>query len=128
MAIAVSITTMLDAPDPMALAQFYADVTGAPIAHVQEKDGHPHWVVIGTDGRAVLAFQRVPHHVPPTWPDGPIPQQMHIDIDVTDLDAAEEFVLARGAVKCEVQTSTNPQTNYRVYLDPAGHPFCLTAV
>lgn len=125
--IALSITTMLDCPDPIALAQFYAEVTGTQIAHVVEKDGHPHWVMIGADGRALLAFQRVPSHVAPTWPDGPVPQQMHIDIDVADLDEAEVFVLARGATKSPVQTSSDPQVNYRVFLDPAGHPFCLTA-
>jgi hypothetical protein len=126
--IALSITTMLDCPDPIALARFYAEVTGTEIVHVVEKDDHAHWVMIGADGRALLAFQRVPGHVAPTWPDGPVPQQMHIDIDVADLDVAEAFVLARGATKSPIQTSSNPDANYRVYFDPAGHPFCLTSV
>lgn len=127
MAIATSLTTMLDCPDPIALAQFYADLTGTSIVHVVEKDDKPHWVVIGADNRALLAFQRVPGHVSPTWPEGPVPQQMHIDIDVENLNEAEDFVLAHGATKSPVQTSSDPETNYRVFLDPAGHPFCLVA-
>lgn len=127
MPIALSFTVMLDCPDPIALAQFYADLTGTTITDISEKDGHAHWVMIGSDDDdGILAFQRVPGHVPPTWPDGAVPQQMHLDIVVSDLDEAEAFVLARGATKSPVQTSSNPQLNYRVYFDPAGHPFCLT--
>jgi predicted enzyme related to lactoylglutathione lyase len=127
MAIATSITTMLDCPDPIALANFYAEITGTAIVHVVEKNDHPQWVMIGEDNRALLAFQRVENHVAPTWPDGPVPQQMHLDIDVEDLDEAEAVVLALGAVKSPIQTSSDPQTNYRVFFDPAGHPFCLVS-
>jgi hypothetical protein len=48
--------------------------------------------------------------------------QMHLDFDVDDLDAAEVRVLAAGATKHPVQ----PGQTFRVYVDPAGHPFCLT--
>jgi len=128
MAIAQSITTMLDCPDPIALAEFYSALTGAPIAHVTEMDGRPHWVIIGTENRAVLAFQRVANYRRPQWPDGDTPQQMHLDIDVSDLDEAERIVLELGAVKAEVQPSSDPVENFRVYFDPAGHPFCLVSV
>jgi hypothetical protein len=40
---------------------------------------------------------------------------------VKDLDLAEERVLALGATKSPFQSATN----FRVYLDPIGHPFCL---
>lgn len=46
---------------------------------------------------------------------------MHLDFDVDDLDAAESAVLAMGATKHDHQ----PGTTYRVFLDPAGHPFSL---
>lgn len=41
-------------------------------------------------------------------------------VDVDDLDEAEAAV-ALGAVKHDHQ----PGTSFRVFLDPAGHPFCL---
>ena len=44
-----------------------------------------------------------------------------MDFDVADLDAGEQAVLDLGAHKAEVQ----PGTTFRVFLDPAGHPFCL---
>jgi Glyoxalase-like domain len=37
------------------------------------------------------------------------------------LDAAEAAVLDLGATK----PSHQPGTTFRVFLDPAGHPFCL---
>jgi hypothetical protein len=46
---------------------------------------------------------------------------MHIDVMVDDLDAGESAVLGLGATKHEHQ----PGTTFRVFLDPAGHPFCL---
>ena len=58
----------------------------------------------------------------PTWmadPEGA--QQMHLDVIVDDLDAAEAAVLELGATRHEHQ----PRTSFRVFLDPAGHPFCL---
>ena len=47
--------------------------------------------------------------------------QAHLDFDVEDADAAEARVLAAGATKFDYQ----PGDHFRVYADPAGHPFCL---
>ncbi len=108
--------TALDCPDPRALAEFYAAVTGWQI---EDDDGE--WVQLRSDAGATLAFQRAPGHRPPVWPSDDNPQQLHLDFDVPDLDAGEEQVLALGARKADIQ----PGTSFRVYLDPAGHPFCL---
>ena len=69
----------------------------------------------------MMAFQKVSNYVAPTWPEGPVPQQLHFDFHVKDLDIGEEKVLAIGAIKHQVQ----PGNMFRVYLDPEGHPFCL---
>ncbi len=50
-----------------------------------------------------------------------VPQQAHLDFTVNDLNEAELQVLALGAQKAPVQ----PGESWRVFLDPAGHPFCL---
>jgi len=107
--------TALDCPDPRALAEFYASITGWEI------DDGGDWVQLRSDTGATLAFQRAPDHRPPMWPSDDHPQQAHLDFDVPDLDTGEEQVLALGARKAEVQ----PGTSFRVFLDPAGHPFCL---
>ena len=107
----------LDTRDPSRLARFYSELTGLPIDH----DGGD-WIQLRSEsGAAALAFQLAPDHQAPQWPDADHPQQAHLDFDVPDLDAAEAAVLALGAVKATYQ----PGTTFRVYLDPAGHPFCL---
>ncbi len=110
----------LDCPDPTALAGFYSAVTGWPIAEEDpEDDGE--WVELRSATGATIAFQLAPGHRPPVWPGDDHPQQLHLDFDVMDLDVGEEQVLALGARKAEFQ----PGETFRVYLDPAGHPFCL---
>lgn len=58
-------------------------------------------------------------YIPPRWPDPEYPQQMHLDVLVADLDAAEEIALANGGSKLQDVGS------YRTYADPLGHPVCL---
>ena len=106
----------LDCPDPLALAGFCTDVTGWPVDYADDD-----WVQLRGDGGATIAFQLAPGHRPPVWPGDEHPQQAHIDFYVDDLDTAEARTLAAGAHKTEFQ----PGDTFRVYLDPAGHPFCL---
>jgi hypothetical protein len=47
--------------------------------------------------------------------------QAHLDIAVDDLDAAGEVARGAGATLADYQ----PQDDVRVWIDPAGHPFCL---
>lgn len=120
MAIATSPGTVLDCPDPHALAQFYGSVLGW--TPKTREDGS--WAEIrGEQPSEGLFFQRVEAYAPPAWPGQDVPQQMHLDLRVVDLDAGEAAVLRLGATKTEHQ----PGTTFRVFLDPAGHPFCLCA-
>jgi len=129
MAIAKYSLTALDCPDPLALANFYAQITDFKVVVAYTtKDGKPLWVELVDNGVTRIAFQRVEKYTPPTWPEGPTPQQAHLDFDVKDLNAAEVKLLEIGAVKSPIQTSSNPETNFRVYFDPAGHPFCLVSI
>lgn len=109
-----------DCPDAHALAVFYAAITGWEMDDDAGADDE--WVeVYDPDGPIALAFQRVPDYRAPEWPGAEHPQQAHLDINVTDLDAGEAEVLRLGAAKAEYQ----PGTSFRVFLDPVGHPFCL---
>jgi catechol 2,3-dioxygenase-like lactoylglutathione lyase family enzyme len=109
----------LDCPDPHGLAEFYMGITGWELDHVGDEGG---WVELRSDVGATLAFQLAPDHQPPVWPSADHPQQGHIDFEVDDLDAGEAAVIAIGARKAEVQPEPD---EFRVFLDPAGHPFCL---
>jgi hypothetical protein len=128
MAIARYSLTALDCPDPLALANFYSKITDfeVVVAH-KDKNQNPLWVELVDNGVTRIAFQRVEKYTPPTWPEGPTPQQAHLDFDVKDLNEAEAKLLALGAIKSPIQTSSNPEENFRVYFDPAGHPFCLVS-
>ena len=111
--------TVVDCPDPRALAGFYAAVLGMQVT-VESDD----WVVIGREpGMRELAFQRAADHRPPRWPDPAHPQQEHLDIrvDVDEVDAAERAVIGLGATRVRGVR----ESGFRVFTDPAGHPFCL---
>lgn len=111
-------TVAIDCPDPRALATFYGAIIGATI-----DEGHTEndWVELYSPGGAKIAFQLVENHTAPVWPGHEHPQRLHLDFNVDDLDTGEARVLALGARRAEFQ----PGKTFRVFLDPAGHPFCL---
>jgi catechol 2,3-dioxygenase-like lactoylglutathione lyase family enzyme len=111
--------TVLDAPDPRALAAFYRQLFGWPIV-----DDHPAWVTLRPPGGGPgFSFQLEERYERPVWPAERERQQMqlHMDIEVEDLDGAVAYALEAGATLADFQ----PQENVRVLLDPAGHPFCF---
>lgn len=105
----------IDAVDASALARFYADLLELEVAY----DG-PEGSLVAGDG-ASLMFQQVERLEAPQWPDPAHPQQAHLDIKVDDLDAAEERAIELGARRLPSEAES-----FRVYADPAGHPFCFT--
>jgi catechol 2,3-dioxygenase-like lactoylglutathione lyase family enzyme len=106
----------IDAPDAVGLARFYASLMGMEVTY----EG-PEGALLSGDGRSVL-FQQIGEYTPPRWPDPAAPQQAHLDIQVDDLDAGEARALELGATRLAGGTQT-----FRVFADPAGHPFCLTS-
>lgn len=112
---------VLDCPDVGELARFYRALLGGTVDRPD-----PRWAVddgfatLHTGDGMVFAFQRVPGYLAPRWPDGAYPQQVHLDLDVEDIDRAQEQVLGLGAVLLRVDPA-----GWRVFADPAGHPFCL---
>lgn len=105
----------VDAPDASVLGRFYADLLGAEVVY----DGPEGTMVTGE--ATSLAFQNVAGYNAPDWPDPARPQQFHVDILVDDLDAGQARALELGARRLE-----GGGESYRVFADPAGHPFCLT--
>lgn len=114
MAIARFPSFVYDCPDAKALAEFYGELLG------WEGKADDDWYEIRGDGQCIC-FQTVAEYRAPIWPGQDVPQQLHLDVVVPDLDTAEQEVIAIGATKHEHQ----PGTTFRVFLDPAGHPFCL---
>jgi predicted enzyme related to lactoylglutathione lyase len=105
----------IDAPDAAGLARFYAALLGMEVTY----EG-PEGALIAGDGKSVM-FQQVSEYNAPRWGDPAYPQQVHLDIAVDDLDAGETRAFELGASRLDGGGST-----WRVFADPAGHPFCLT--
>lgn len=115
MAIARNPSVVIDCPDAAALATFYGTLLGWQV------DASEDWVDIRSEDGQCISFQQVDDYRAPQWPGQEHPQQMHLDVVVDDLDTGETAVLGLGATKAAHQ----PGQTFRVFLDPAGHPFCL---
>jgi len=128
--------TVLDSTDPRRLAEFYRQLFGLRYRPGDEppSPGQPDprgqdWLVLNGPAGTALAFQKVGELPGATWPDGPVPQQLHLDTTVStaaDLDVQHERAVALGARLLE-DRSDDPEEPLRVYADPAGHPFCIIA-
>jgi catechol 2,3-dioxygenase-like lactoylglutathione lyase family enzyme len=125
---------VLDGTDIRALAEFYRRLLGLRYrpGHEPPAAGEPdpkgqEWLVLRGDRGLQLAFQPVASLPEATWPEGPIPQQLHLDMTVEDtaeLDAQHERAMALGARLLDDRFD-DPEEPLRVYADPAGHPFCI---
>ncbi|MES4888226.1 VOC family protein [Streptomyces sp. NPDC096012] len=109
-----------DCADPAQLARFYGELLDFPVLFSSDD-----FVMVGREGAAGLGFHRLADYRPPTWPDPAQEKQAHIELGVDDLEAAEARLLALGARKPDFQPSPD---RWRVLLDPAGHPFCVTTL
>ncbi len=108
----------IDCPDGKALGEFYAELLGYEMTY----EG-PEGSFITADGKLPLMFQNVADYRAPRWPDPDYPQQGHLDIGVDDIEAAQAQVLQLGATRLPGGGGTD--SGFRVFADPAGHPFCL---
>ncbi|HTR69958.1 MAG TPA: VOC family protein [Mycobacteriales bacterium] len=120
---------VLDCPNPRSLAEFYRELLGyayRPGHEEDDPDGDDWLVLVAPDGRR-LAFQQDEDLIPSTWPEGQVPQQLHLDLTVADkveLDRQHERALALGA-RLINDESDDEVEQLRAYADPAGHPFCI---
>ena len=126
---------VLDSTDVRALAEFYRELLGLqyrpgdepPAAGAADPQGQDWLVLRDSGGTNRLAFQHVAKLPRVTWPDGPIPQQLHLDLTVPtmeELDAQHGRALALGA-RLLRDRSNDPEEPLRVYADPAGQTFCI---
>jgi hypothetical protein len=90
MAVARFPSIVIDCPDPGALARFYGALLDWKV------EVSPDWADVRADHGQCISFQQVEDYTPPRWPSQEVPQQMHLDVIVDDLDAAEEAVLDLG--------------------------------
>lgn len=109
----------LNCSDPHELAVFYSALLEKEIAFESED-----FAALQLDN-IWLSFQRVADFKPSTWPSNETPSIAHLDFSVSNLDDGEAAAVAAGATKAQVQP--DPE-RWRVLLDPAGNPFCVTTL
>jgi hypothetical protein len=114
--------TALDCDNPVELAHFYSKITGYKVEPFDEGETAETCEWLDEEEFTAIAFQKIENYQKPTWPTGGLPQQAHMDFHAKDLDIAEKALLEIGAVKAEFQPKPH---RFRIYLDPAGHPFCM---
>lgn len=107
---------VFDAADLGAESAFWAGLLGGTV------EADDDWHTVSVDGEDRVAVQLAPGHVAPDWPNGVPEQQIHLDLEVEDIAAAHEHVTALGA---RLLRPAPEGSNFQVYADPAGHPFCL---
>jgi catechol 2,3-dioxygenase-like lactoylglutathione lyase family enzyme len=126
---------VIDTTDARATAEFWRQLLGLvyrpahepPPAGKDDSAGRDWLNLYDLDGAPRLAFQQVPSLKRTTWPEHTVPQQLHLDLtvdSVVELDAVHERVLALGG-QLRLDRSDDPVEPLRVYIDPAGHTFCV---
>ncbi|EQK05851.1 TPA: VOC family protein [Clostridioides difficile] len=110
----------MDCKDPHELAKFYAALLNWEIAFYNEEYACVGAPETNQGTYPGITFQRNSEYKPPVWPEKPESQQQmaHMDFAVNDLEEAVQYAIHCGAT---IQFTDD----WRVMIDPAGHPFCL---
>ncbi|MCM0745635.1 VOC family protein [Clostridioides difficile] len=113
----------MDCKDPHELAKFYAALLNWEIAFYNEEYACVGAPETNQGTYPGITFQRNSEYKPPMWPEKPESQQQmaHMDFAVNDLEEAVQYAIHCGATIAEEQFTDD----WRVMIDPAGHPFCL---
>lgn len=111
----------IDCGDEMRLCAFYHGLLGW-----KKREMYGHQALQSPDNRFVFLFVQEDDYVPPVWPESPGQQQkqMHLDLQVPDVDAAVQYALSIGATMAQAQFGGE---HFVTVLDPDGHPLCLCA-
>src|SRR5215813_1638408 len=116
--------TVLDAPDFDAEAAFWAGLLDGTVQATESGRWRSVWI----DSNWQLGVQLAEDHVPPTWPDDAIPQQIHFDLYVVGieaLDKAQDTIISLGGRVLRAVRDRTTERGCQVHASPAGHPFCV---
>ncbi|CCQ14054.1 putative uncharacterized protein [Rhodococcus sp. AW25M09] len=107
--------TSLDCAEPAELARFYLALLGGELLWE-----NPESSGIRTHAGMNIVAQKVANYIAPVWPSTSI---VHFDLNAGgSLVESVAYAVECGATEAAEQ----PDPRWRVLLDPAGHPFCIT--
>jgi predicted enzyme related to lactoylglutathione lyase len=113
---------ILECHDAEQLARFWQEVLD-----LSEPQGDADWLTLRWEPVGRFSFHRVADYRPPAWPGKHGDQHAHFDLLVDDLHDASLAVERAGGRPVTDVVDPGPKA-WRVYADPAGHPFCLVSV
>ena len=130
-----SAQVIIDSTNPRASAEFWRSLLGLVYREGHEPPGINEDDPVGQDwlnlltpsGSSCLAFQKVEAQQKSTWPISGVPQQLHLDLTVRDLEelnVVHSRVLELGG-ELRLDLADSPEEPLFVYADPDGHPFCV---
>ena len=121
MAVGMLTQLTLECDDTERLARFWQRVLDLP-----EPEGDSDWLTLRWESVGRFSFHRVAGYRPPSWPGDHGEQHVHFDLLVDDLGDASRVVERAGARPLTEVLDPGPKA-WRIYADPAGHPFCLVS-
>lgn len=111
---------VLDSANSNELADFYAKLIGG-VKVVQDEE----WIILYDENekRLPFVFQELENYEPPVWPaeSGKQQTQIHLDMYTENVEESVEYAIKCGAKLSKIQL----EEDWKVMLDPAGHPFCI---
>ncbi len=108
----------LDCAEVTPVADFWREALG----YEQVASDGESYAMLSAGAGPALGFGKVEGYQPPAWPNEGGSKQFHLDLAAEDIDAEAERLVGLGATLVDPQ----PGETWRVLLDPAGHPFCVT--
>lgn len=112
---------VLECEDAAALAAFWQELLG-----LEDPVIEPDWVTLQWAPVGRLSCHQVQGYRPPEWPGEVGDLQLHFDLLVDDFEQADQRAQQIDAVPLGEVINPGPKA-WRVYTDPAGHPFCLVS-
>lgn len=116
-------SVVLDSANAIQLANFYQNLLG------WEKKVYNHgengdWITLRNKEESTtrLVFQQIDDYQKPVWPEESNKQQqmIHLDFYSDDIEKSVKHALECGATLAKYQSG-----DWKVLIDPAGHPFCI---
>ncbi len=116
-------SVVIDSDNAKELSEFYEKILGWE-RKVYNHGDNGDWIVLRNKEESTtrLVFQEVVNFAKPIWPEEESQQQqmIHLDFYSDNVEKDIEHAINCGAVLANYQSG-----DWKVLIDPAGHPFCI---
>ena len=118
---ATFLATTIDCADASAQASFWSGLLGWETTY--DADG----MAAVEGGGHTLYFGTVEEYVAPSWPDPGVGKQFHLDLRAPEGASPSSMAQRVTELGGSLPDQQPGGDRWTVFLDPAGHPFCISA-